>query len=183
MGPIEILWGTIVIMFVIVAMVRGYDTELGATTIMLAGLLVLSLFTDLLHLDELLRSLLQTSVFSGPGQQASVNLVLVLTYQGIFLLITIAGYAGRVLNWEGLPIRGLARSGFNLLVGAINGWLVAGTLWYYLDLWDYPVPETIFRPPLSSFAEQLVRYTPPAVLSFTSLIIIVVVLLLLRVRR
>jgi hypothetical protein len=183
MGPIEILWATIAIMFVVVAMVRGYDKELGATTIMLVGLLLLSLLTDLLHLDELLRALLTESAFDGAGQQTSANLVVLLTYQGIFVLVTMAGYAGRVLTWEGVPIRGVAKTGFNLLVGAVNGWLVAGTLWYYLHLYNYPVPESIFRPPLSSLAQELVKYLPPEVLSFTSLIIILVILLLVRVRR
>jgi hypothetical protein len=183
MGPIEIVWGTIAVMFVGIAMARGYHRELGATSIMLVGLVFLSLLTDVLHLDELLRALLRSPPPEDMSAGNSVNLILMLTYQLIFLSITFAGYSGRVLAWEGTPLKGMARSGLNLVVGIINGWLVAGTLWYYMDLYEYPLSEEIVRLPLTPFAQEAVKYLPPAVLSFTSLIILLVVLLIVRVRQ
>ena len=170
-------------MFVGIAMARGYHRELGATSIMLVGLIFLSLLTDVLHLDELLRALLQSPPPDDMSARDSANMILMLTYQLIFLSITFAGYSGRVLAWEGTPLKGMARAGLNVVVGLINGWLVAGTLWYYMDRFEYPVSETIVRLPLTPFAQEAVKYLPPAVLSFTSLIIILVVLLIVRVRQ
>ncbi len=183
MGPIEILWGAIVLMFVIIAVARGYDKELGATVIMLAGLLVVGLLNSRLHLDERLPKLLQTYIFRKPDQEVLIRLFSMLLYQGIFLGITYAGYAGRVLEWEGATAGGRLKKMLSLLIGVINGWLVAGTLWYYMDSYEYPLPEQIIKLPLTPLAQELVKFLPPAVLTTNALVIIIAILLVLRVRK
>ncbi len=183
MGPIEILWGAIALMFIIMAVARGYNKELGATIIMLAALLLLGLLDSRLHLDERLPDLLKAHLFRRPEQEGLVRLCSMLVYQGIFLAITYAGYAGRVLEWEGTTAGGRVKTALGLLIGAVNGWLVSGTLWYYLDRYEYPLPEQIIKLPLTPLAQELVKFLPPAVLTTNALVLIIAILLVLRVRK
>jgi hypothetical protein len=56
-----------------------------------------------------------------------------------------------------------------LFIGAINGYLIAGTLWYYLDQAGYPFAEVISKPDVTTAAgkaiENMVNFMPPAWLS------------------
>jgi len=183
MGPIEILWGAIALMFIVIAVARGYNKELGATILMLVALLLLNLLDSRLRLNERLPRLLETYLFRKPEQEEVVRLCSMLVYQAAFVAITYAGYAGRVLEWEGTTAGGKVKTTLSLLVGAINGWLVSGTLWYYLDRYDYPLPEQIIRLPLTPLAQELVKFLPPAVLTTNALVLIIAVMLVLRVRK
>jgi hypothetical protein len=44
-----------------------------------------------------------------------------------------------------------------LFIGALNGYLIVGTLWYFLDFANYPFPE-ILRPPLEGPEGEPARY-------------------------
>ena len=47
------------------------------------------------------------------------------------------------------------------LMGIINGYLVIGTLWYYLDQAGYKPLETYFTPPTSDAVLRLLTYMAP----------------------
>lgn len=53
-----------------------------------------------------------------------------------------------------------------LFIGAINGYLIAGTLWYYLDKAGYPFVNIITKPDtmtaLGKMIENMVTMMPPA---------------------
>lgn len=57
---------------------------------------------------------------------------------------------------------------FGIVLGGFNGYLIAGSLLYFLDKANYPFPEVVSPPPAgSALAEVLARmidYMPPAVL-------------------
>ena len=48
-----------------------------------------------------------------------------------------------------------------LFLGALNGYMVVGTLWYFLSVAQYPFPNVITPPAPESTAAQLVALLPP----------------------
>ncbi len=48
-----------------------------------------------------------------------------------------------------------------LFLGAVNGYMVVGTLWYFLAVAQYPFPNIITPPAPESTAAQLVTLLPP----------------------
>ncbi len=48
-----------------------------------------------------------------------------------------------------------------LFLGAVNGYMVIGTLWYFMHVAQYPFPNIISAPAPESAAAQLVAFLPP----------------------
>ncbi len=173
MGRIEALWAIVVVIFVLTSLARGYNKELGSTALILVALTALKL------LDSTLSGAIKV-VFQGEAQKVALMVV----YQVIFVTIVFAGYSGETLTFKGQPRRGSTALLFNLLFGLLNGILVAGTLWYYLAINDYPLSKTLFdTSQLSDFAKMVApKYLPPN-LPTQSLVALLVFLLILRVRK
>ncbi len=174
MGPIEALWIAVVVMFVFIGIARGYDKELGSTIVILVVLLLFSLFGD--SLESLLESL-----FGRFTSEQTTNLLTMLVFQGIFIVITVAGYAGVTLQYPGTPPAGCSGITLNAFFGGLNGILVAGTLWYYLAYFEYPL-EFIDTEQLSQFAKDVQNFLPPTWPS-SVLFVWLALLIILRVRR
>ncbi len=174
MGPIEVLWIAVVVMFVFIGIARGYDKELGSTIVILVALLLFSLFGT--TLENLL-----VSLFGRFTSEHTTNLLTMLVFQGIFIAITVAGYAGVTLQYPGTPPTGCSGMTLNAFFGGVNGILVAGTLWYYLAKFDYPL-DFIDTTQLSSFAKDVYDHLPPT-WPTTLLIVWLALLIILRVRR
>jgi hypothetical protein len=72
---------------------------------------------------------------------------------------------------------------FGVVLGAFNGYLIAGTVWYYLDRAGYPFTAVVI-PPAGDFAAKVVtimNYMPPHVLGepaiyFASTIVLIFIL-------
>ncbi|MCD6291682.1 MAG: hypothetical protein J7M34_14380 [Anaerolineae bacterium] len=178
MIPIEVLWGTLTASFGFIGLARGYPRELGVTTVVLAAILILKQFGETLL--NLINDQLGFQILQGPNS----DLIQFLIYDAIFLAIVFASYAGETLTFKGRPMRGYVGSLISLTNGLINGYLVNGTAWYYMDRYHYPIQQWgLFQPPLTSLAQEIVQYLPPRVLSITMLIGLVGLLLVLRVRK
>jgi hypothetical protein len=72
---------------------------------------------------------------------------------------------------------------FGIFLGAINGYLVAGSVWYYLDRAGYPFPNAIVVPQgeLAAKIAAMMIYMPPHVLGepaiyFASVIVLIFIL-------
>ena len=179
MGPIEIVWGTVVLFFAIAGLVRGYARELGATLVILVAMFVLTQFGG-----AVLR-ILSPGVASTVGikeTSTDLNLLNMLLMQGAFVVIIFAAYQGETLAVEGRSAHGPEGAVLSLALGLINGYLVAGTLWYFLDHYKYPV-GSLFKPPLSPLAEAIIPYLPPNVLGPAALLALIALMVLLRIRR
>lgn len=174
MGPIEVLWIAVVVMFVFIGIARGYDKELGSTIVILVALLLISLFGS--QAEAALYSLIDRF-----ASEQTAQLLTMLIFQGLFIAITVAGYAGVTLQYPGVPPTGCSGLTLNAFFGGVNGILVAGTLWYYLAKYDYPL-DFIVTDNLSPFAEAVQAYLPPTWPS-TVLILWLALLIILRVRR
>jgi len=48
-----------------------------------------------------------------------------------------------------------------LFLGAVNGYMVVGTLWYFMHQAQYPFPNFISAPAPESAASQLIAFLPP----------------------
>ncbi len=192
MGPIEILWATVMTFFIIIAMVRGYHRELGVTIVILVTLWALK------QAERIVAA-------GAQGQKAGIywrayaklhgqnplgvtvlpmnETILMSLFTGAFVLAVIAAYGGRTLTFTGTPVRGSARLLLDVSVGAINGYLVAGTMWYYTDHFGYPLPDWVFHKPLTEFAQKAVNYLPPAIMDDKVIIGLVALLILMQVRK
>jgi hypothetical protein len=71
----------------------------------------------------------------------------------------------------------------NAINGAVNGYLISGTIWYYLDRFDYPIRFLgLFSPPLTNLAQALLPFLPLPTLE-PYLLLFVAFLILVRVFR
>ena len=82
-----------------------------------------------------------TTTFGIPPGSEQLNTILFFVYAGTFLAIVFASYAGRTLDFRGKELRAPEGTMLSLLIGLLNGYLVAGTIWYYAALFGYPVHE------------------------------------------
>jgi hypothetical protein len=140
----------------------------------------------LLYVEDKLNPILNSVwrlVFSAEDQDAQ-QFFLSNFYLVIFIITIFAGYAGRVITFSGQEWPMPQGAILSCLVGAINGYLISGSLWYYQDIYGYPLSSLGWiSPELSPIAVELVRYLPQNVMpSPTPWVIPIAILLLMRVR-
>jgi hypothetical protein len=99
-------------------------------------------------------------------------------------------YEGETLSFGGQPLRGAQAVIMGLLTGTLNGYLIAGTIWFYLDRFNYPIGFLGFRTTeLSPVAQGMIRFLPipflggPALLGQSLLLYLTGLLFLARVIR
>lgn len=185
MGPIEVLWGSLIIFFAIIGYIRGFPKELGVTTMVLLAMFVLVRFGDLLTrwADRALR-LIGMGFIGTPNEDLfKFNIYLL-----FLLFIVYISYEGETLAFAGTAPRGLPGRLLSLGAGFFNGYLIVGTIWYYLDVFNYPAQKWgLFKPPLTPFAESLLPWLPLNVLpegrQELYLLALIIILLILRVIR
>ncbi len=64
-----------------------------------------------------------------------------------------------------------------VVIGAFNGYLIVGTLWYYMRLPNYPFPGVVSAPPdsIAATVDTMMRYMPPKVLGIPGIYFAVVI--------
>ena len=181
MGPIEILYLSIAVVIMLIGIARGYVKELGTTLIVLVGIFILSFFQEQI---TSVATTIATDIL-GLSEGQSTNLFVSMVYSLIFVAIVFAGYAGKTLTFPGEPAPNPQGFLLSVLVGMINGYLIAGTLWYYQDEFEYPIQAiTTFTPTLTPTAQALIPVLPQNLFpNPVYWIVPVAVLLLFMVRR
>jgi hypothetical protein len=158
MGPIEYLWGFITLMFVGVGMVRGFLKELGVTIVLIATLFGLDRVIPLL--EQFIRGGRLVPLFKpftdNPATDQPTNLLLMFMFQALVLLAAYIAYQGETLAYEGTNPKFPVNILLGALVGGVNGYLITGTLWWFLDHYQYPVSDSVVRLPLTPFAQGFV---------------------------
>jgi len=159
LGRIEIIWGLLVILFGFIGLVRGFLRELGVTTALLIVLFAFDRWGERV-VDYILKGLSMAGVSSTgePGESA----VRASVYIFLTILATFASYHGETLAFQGTRLRGAFGTFLSLLIGLINGYLVVGTIWFYLHKFGYPLG--LVSEPLSPVAQELVKVLPMTVL-------------------
>jgi uncharacterized membrane protein required for colicin V production len=180
MGPVELIFFTIGIIVTLIGLARGYVRELGSTLIILVAIFILTFFQT--ELAGLLTNL--TASIGGPEGEEGRDLLLSIVFTFIFGSIVFMSYSGRTLSFSGTPAPPPQGTLISLGIGILNGYLIAGTLWYYQDVYNYPIGQFVeFTTPLTERAQSLVEFLPPSLFDNPVYWVVpVAVLLLLKVR-
>jgi hypothetical protein len=178
-GPIETLFVTIQLLIAMIGVVRGYARELGNTLVFMAAIFFLS-YVGGLGNPRIVSFAENTFGFAAGSEQ--LNAFLFFLYVGVFLAIVFASYAGKTLDFGGKPLRAPEGTILSVLVGLLNGYLVAGTIWYYANLYNYPYMN-VDTSQLTSTAQFMIAYLPQAIATNpVAWMVPVALLILLRVR-
>ena len=135
MAPIEVFFGAIVFVFMLIGIVRGFLRELGVTTVMMFLLYFLSRFEP--YLDSgVVRAMSIGGSFLPTNDQSLVKWWLF-----VFVIVGMAfvSYQGETLSFGGEAPRGVQGVVLGMVTGLLNGYLIAGSVWYYMSKFDYPV--------------------------------------------
>jgi hypothetical protein len=160
--PIEWLFISLIVVFGIIGYSRGISKELGATLPILVGMFILLVFGPyMINFTNRILSIFGLGFVGTPSQ----NLVIWILYTVFMLIIVLIAYEGITLDYPGISVPGPFAGFVNFMSGLANGYLVFGTIWYYLDELGYPIQQIgLYQPPLSAFAQTLVRFLPLNVL-------------------
>ena len=179
MGPVEALFVTIQLVIALVGMVRGYARELGNTLVFMTAIFFLQYVGQ--YADPRLNSFTEGTLGLAPSSEGQ-NTFLFFLYVGVFLAIVFASYAGKTLDFGGRQLRPPEGTILSLLVGLLNGYLVAGTIWYYADRFGYPLLN-VDTSRYSETALFMKQYLPQTIaVSPVAWMVPVALLILLRVR-
>jgi uncharacterized membrane protein required for colicin V production len=181
MTPVESLWIVLVVLFGLVGIVRGFLKELGVTLV-----LVVLLF-GLTQLDKNLKKLLDmaanASRIQAVGQLHGNPAVWLIFYAAIIIGVMYIAYQGYVIKYPGDEPKGIQGTLLALMVGLINGYLFAGTLWYYIDKYKQPLETLgIIKDGYSDLANKLIKVLPPDLLNpfLPFLIVFMIILLVIK---
>lgn len=144
----SLMW-TLAVSFAIIGFMRGWNKEIVST----AGIVLASF--ALFQFDSLIRGTLLISV-------SSDQIFLIQT--GLFAAVVYVSYRTRsvAISRSG---RDLQSSTLGALVGFLNGYLIAGSLWYFLDINEYPLAPLVIAPAPGSPSDQARELLPLVVLS------------------
>ena len=140
----------LVFLFAVIGAMRGWAKELLVTFSVIVGLFIIAILQR--FAPSALRSFL-----------LSYSTTTFWIYTAIILLVAFFGY--QTPNIARIPQGRFAREKFSdallgFFIGALNGWLIVGSVWYFLDASGYPFPS--ITPPPPDLA--ILNYLPPDLL-------------------
>lgn len=164
------LWG-MVVLFGFVGFVRGWTKEIIALTGIVLALFTLEQFKDVF--------LTPLTVGADPAQKFYL-------YAGILLVISFFAYQTpdrfEKRTQRSRQIReGLQEGILGGVIGAFNGYLIFGSLWYYMRILDYPLAPNIPAPYVNTAAAAMQNTLPLDWLLGGNLLTLLVVVLFLFV--
>jgi hypothetical protein len=176
-GPIGIVWGVLIIVFGLIGLVRGFLKELGVTTVLLVVLFAFSYRGEMIS-DYVFEGLSMLRIsFAGEPRESMAK---VSFYIITITIATFISYHGETLAFQGTPPRRIAGVLLALIIGLVNGYLAAGSMWFYLDQSGYPFGLFGALTPLE---QELVKILPLTVLSTKILAFLAVFMVIIRVIR
>jgi len=182
MGPFEFLWFTVFIIFILIAFARGYARELGTTTLIFVALFLIT-YLAVPKLPAAINEIYH-KLFHSTLPQRQMEHLLSAGLSLVFIAIVFASYAGETFTFKGKTAKGMQGRFYTLLVGAVNGYLISGSLWYFQDNYNYPIADLgILHLPLTPLGEQIANYLPPYVVPPAFWAILVAVMLIFKVRK
>jgi uncharacterized membrane protein required for colicin V production len=156
MISLVVLFGMFVVLFAVIGAMRGWAKELLVTSAIVLGL----------FLNAILETYIEpyrTAIATQPGSTQFFIRAVLLMLLGLF------GYQTpnlRALQPKVVRER-LEEVVLGLVMGALNGYLFVGSIWYYLHASGYPT-DLIIRPEegsaLATQINDMVAYLPPAIL-------------------
>jgi uncharacterized membrane protein required for colicin V production len=175
MMPLNTFFWLVVLMFGLIGALRGWVRELLVTLAIISAYFLRWLFLNIIpFVREYLKARSALDQFY--------------IFSALFVAMALFGYAGPVVSSY---LAGKARREkiqdliLGFIIGAVNGYLLAGTIWGFLDAAGYGI-WGIAAPPEGSAAAQLVSHFLPRawmtdtlvlILTGATLIVVLVVLL------
>jgi uncharacterized membrane protein required for colicin V production len=157
MGPIEILFYTVVLIFGFIGMVRGSNRELGNSIIFMYVVAILG-FADERGWTE--QAVQQIAAFFG-ADVARINEAAFILLAIAFVIIIVVTYQGKTFDFSNNKANGCLGLAGGFAVGALNGYLIAGTLWYYADKYQYPF--NLLAAPLTPTGQAILTFLPATI--------------------
>lgn len=155
-----------VIFFAIVGAMRGWAKELLVTFSVVLAFFILAVLDNFTGLTASVKEITRFWV--------RVAMILLLAFFG-YQTPSIP----RVASRGHFAREKLQDTLLGMLIGAFNGYLIVGSIWYFLDQAGYPYPNVILPPdpnvPLGQQALNLLHYLPPRWLMTTPLIYFAVI--------
>ncbi len=150
MGPIEYFFLLIGVMITAIGVARKYNNELGNSIIFMFTISALGVVqTQFAGQFQRLVDVIQ-SVLGGTSDQWGM-----LFFAGLFIIVVIMSYTGITFIYGLNPRKGFLGALFTLTVALFDGWLVAGTIWYYSAKFNYPFFPIV--PDFTSTAQTIVN--------------------------
>ncbi len=174
MMPLDTALFAFVLVFALMGALRGWSKEMLVLFSVILALAMRLIFSQYVPIAR--------EFFDRPPVQQFY------LYSALIIIMTIGGYAGPAVSGRlaGVSARETLQDimlGF--IIGAINGFLIVGSIWYFLDVAGYGILGIAPPPPNSMAAALANNYLPPlwlsdAVLltafSFASVFVIVVLI-------
>lgn len=177
MGPVEILFYTVVVIFAFIGSVRGANRELGNSIIFMYVVAILR-FADERGWSERAAEALRIIDLEG----GRLNEITFLLISIVFTIVVIVSYQGLTFDFSPKRLTGFWGFLAGLGVGALNGYLIAGTLWHYADRYEYPFG--LLTGPLTPVGQTLLGYLPQTIFPNAMYWVIpATILLILRIIR
>jgi amino acid transporter len=154
MSVVYLFW-MFVILFAIVGWMRGWAKEL---LVAFSVILALGLNHVLRRYIPMAQGLPETDVSLF---WVRTIILLVLVYFGYQTVISISHLASKAARER------LQDTLFGAILGAINGYLIAGTVLFYMHIADYPFEKVLSKPTdpaLLQTVNQMMLYMPPQLL-------------------
>lgn len=154
MSIVYVFW-MYVILFAVIGAMRGWAKEL---LVVFSVILSLALNHVLRRYIPIARDLGETdpSLF-----WVRTLILLVLVYFGYQTVVSIPHLASRAAREK------LQDTLFGAILGGFNGYLIAGTILYYINVADYPFQEVVSKPTdpnVLQAVNQMMLYMPPQLL-------------------
>ncbi len=153
MVSVPVLFWMFVILFASIGSMRGWARELLVTFSAILALFILTVLVK------------YVPFISGLGKSTLLGLQII-----VILSMTFFGY--QTPNIQRLAAQNrFARDRLQdillgVFLGALNGWLVIGSIWYYMDAAGYPFTNVISAPTgdAATLTDQMLKSMPPALL-------------------
>lgn len=157
MASIEVFFGVIIFLFALIGLARGFLKELGVTMVVMFILFFFSMFEPQLN-----RGLTKVMTM-GKRFLPVKNVELFKCWLYIFVIGATAfvSYQGETLAFGGQAPKGAQGILLGFLTGTLNGYLIIGSIWYYMHEFHYPIAFLGFSlDKLSKFASGAIQFLP-----------------------
>jgi uncharacterized membrane protein required for colicin V production len=152
----DVIFWTFIVLFGIIGLMRGWAKELMVTFAVILALFIITVLEK--YVPFVTRMVMDSALPGGdpiPVFWLRAGLLIVLTFSGYqtpnFPRLAGSGRWARERLQDAL---------LGLFLGALNGYLVWGTFWFFLDQAKYPFPG-IVTANLTAAAKGLIAFLPP----------------------
>lgn len=164
MAGIEVLAAAVVFIVGAIGLIRGPAKELGVTMALIVILAIFAQFDTLVTYEEMPRKVnsIVENLGLGSDDPQRQRMLALFFYSAAVILTAFLAYHGQdTLTFNLKDPRGVGGAITGWLVGALNGYLIFGTIWYYLDKLQYPIQQYgWFTLNLTELAQNLVKILP-----------------------